>query len=379
MSAQAARKSPRRWVLVVLVVLAVLALGALMVVARGPVWIAAAMAPEGDFDPAKVPSAPDFSRDEAWLALPSRVDEADVALPELPAAAAPEADVFYLHPTSSVAPQWNAPWDDAAVRQASIRGGTLIQASAFNGSGAIYAPSYRQASGSAFTTPSASGAAAIDLAYTDVLAAFDEFLRRSGPTRPFLILAHSQGAALGARLLRERIAAGPLRLRLVAAWLVGVPLTSADLGGLPACAAPEQTGCVVTFNARGPEYRPGTFEFARKDSSVEPLCVNPLLGRTGDELAPRERHRGAVFFDTAAPALLPSFTGAGCRDGRLWLTDPRELPWRGLPSALLLRVMGRGNFHSVELQVFYADLRHDAARRLAAHQALEAGRTAHPG
>lgn len=191
---------------------------------------------------------------------------------------------------------------------------------------------------------------------------------RSSPSR---LAAHSQGAALGARLLKERIAPGPLRQRLVAAWLIGVPLSAAELGGMPACSTPEQTGCVVTFNARGLDYEPGVFEFARPGSSSEPLCVNPLLGRSGADLAPRERHSGAVFFDTEAPALLPAFTGAVCRDGRLTLTDPPSLPWRGLPSAILLGVMGRGNFHSVELQVFYVDLRRDAARRVAAHQASE--------
>src|SRR5581483_6659144 len=115
-----------------------------------------------------------------------------------------DVDVFFLHSTSSVAPTWTAPADDVDVRNASIRGGTLIQASAFNACCAIYAPEYRQASGFAFLEPSVDGDRAIDVAYHDVVAAFDEFLRRTS-RRPFILAAHSQGSVLAARLLHDRI------------------------------------------------------------------------------------------------------------------------------------------------------------------------------
>ena len=133
--------------------------------------------------------------------------------------------MFYVHPTTSIAPSWNASFDDAAIRTASIRGGTLIQASALNVCCAVYAPTYRQASLRAFTAPSPDGKRAIDLAYADVLAAYEEFARRTGGERPFILAGHSQGAALAARLLRERIASSKARARLVAAYLIGAPLT----------------------------------------------------------------------------------------------------------------------------------------------------------
>lgn len=341
-------------------------------VLSAPTLVLWMMRPTAAFADAATPPAPDYANDDAWLALPTKADEADVAVPALPAASAPVVDVFYLHPTSSVAPLWNARWDDPQVRAASIRGGTLIQASAFNGSGAIYAPTYRQASGSAFTTRSQDGARAIDVAYADVDAAFTEFRRRAGDQRPFVLVGHSQGAALAARLLHERIAPGPERARLVAAYLPGALLSSSDVGGLAACAFREQTGCVVSFNARGPSWTPDAFEL---DVTVGPephLCVNPVLGRAGDDVTTAAQHAGAVFFDVQEPALLPAFAAARCQEGRLVVTEHGPVPWRGLPSAILLWVIGKHNLHPVEVQLFYADLRADAARRVAAFVAAMA-------
>lgn len=338
------------------------------------------MTPAGPFDATAAPAAPqhapDYAQDEAWLARPDRDDEADVALSELPATTSPAVDVFYLHPTSSIAPTWNAAADDPAVRAASIRGGTLIQASAFNGSGAVYAPAYRQASGVAFITPSADGDAAIDLAYGDVVAAWRDFNRRTGGTRPFLLVGHSQGALLAARLLREHIVNGPDRERLVAAWLIGAPLVAADIAPLRPCSAPDETGCVVAYNARGPDHEKNVIELGRGVPEEQRLCVNPTLGTHSGELVPRARHGGAVFFDADRPALLPAFLASQCRDGRLVVTELQPLPPRDVMSAILLRVMGTGNHHPIEVQLFYADLRADAARRVAAHQRRAgAGRT----
>lgn len=360
----------RLWPLRLLLVLIIVGAGLVALLLSAPTMILRLMTPSAPFDEAAVPPAPDYANDQAWLALPGTVDEADVALPELPAAIAPQVDVFYLHPTSSIAATWNAPWHDAQVRAASIRGGTLIQASAFNGSGAVYAPAYRQASGTAFTTSSPSAARAIDLAYHDVDAAFTEFLRRSGGARPFLLVGHSQGAALAARLLRERIAAGPERARLVAAYPLGALLSSSDLGGVPACGARDQAGCVVTFNARGPDFvEDAAFELDASASAEPHLCVNPVLGAAAEEPVARNRHGGALFFDAEQPALLPAFAAAQCRRGRLVVTELQPLPPRDLPSAMLLWVMGGDNFHPIEVQLFYADLRADAARRVAAYLA----------
>lgn len=327
------------------------------------------------FDDEVHPPAPNYVDDDAWLALPSTVDEADVALDESPAVGLDAGvDVFFLHSTSSLRPRWNTGIEDEEARAASIRGGTLIQASAFNKCCRVFAPAYRQATGSAFTEPSASGELAKDLAFGDVKAAFAEFRRRAG-ARPFILAGHSQGSVLGARLLKEVIT-GEEPAHLVAAYLIGAPLTVHDVGGAPACASPTQTGCVVTYNARGPGHDGAhPLELIGPEPAAERLCVNPVLGAASGSMAPSSSHHGALFFDARAPAVLPAFVSAQCSSGRLVLTGMRPMPERDALSGALLWVMGGENFHAIEYQLFYVDLRLDAARRAASFLEIDTSAT----
>lgn len=355
---------PRTMIRRALLVAALIAVAVVLLLDRFAADLALrSMRPGGPFDPARTPPATDFTKDDAWLALPTMQDDADVVLPTLPAAPQPAASAFFVHSTSSVAAAWNAR-DEGPVRAASIRGGTLIQASVFNGCCAVYAPGYTQATGLAFVEPSRDGDKAIDVAFAEVLAAFEQFLGRIGQ-RPFLIAGHSQGSFLAARLLRERIARGPERGRLVAAYLIGAPLTGRDLGDIPACAARGQTGCVMTFNARGPRHDRHPLEFGgamRRDA----VCVHPVRGGTGEAPVPAVEHGGAVFFDSQRPQLLPRFVGSRCSGGRLVIDELAPLPARGLAPSVLLRVMGGENYHSIEYQLFYVDLRLDAIARVQA-------------
>lgn len=352
-----------RGALVGLGVVAVLLVVAIATMDR---WLFAVLDP-GPFDPSATPPAPDYQLDTAWAALPELDDGADVALPELPAIdpGAALVDVFYLHPTTFVGSTWNAAFDDPEVTQATTRGGTLIQASVFNGCCTVHAPRYRQANGFAFTHPSADAERAIEVAYADVAAAFELFSRRTGD-RPFILAGHSQGAVLAARLLRERIVGTALEQRLVAAYLPGAPLR-AETVGVPICEQPTQTGCVVSWHARSPEFEPNSFEFEtdRDDPMAGRVCVNPIRWTTDGAHTPAERNAGALFFDTEQPVIKPGFADAQCVDGTLLVTTVGDLE-RDLPSKLLLWVTGPGNYHPVEYQLFYVDLRRNATARVQA-------------
>ncbi|MCB9704890.1 MAG: DUF3089 domain-containing protein [Myxococcales bacterium] len=369
---------PSRWrsalrvagALIALVVLA--ALVALVTIDR---WLMAALDP-GPFDTTASPPPPDYADPAAWAATPEAPDGAEVALPEHPAidpTIAPAA-VFFVHPTTAITTRWNAPIDDPAIVEATTRGATLIQASAFNGCCEVFAPRYRQANGRAFTDPSVDGDRAIDLAYGDVSAAFDAFLGRIGE-RPFILAGHSQGAVLGARLLRERIAATPaLRARLIAAYLPGAPLHPGDVG-VPVCEAPASIGCVAVWNARGPGHRPGRLDLRLGGERPRPggICVNPITWRRDEAHAPASASAGAVFFDTPAPWVKPAFADARCSGGSLIITTMGDLE-RDLMSRILLWAMGPENYHPIEYQLYYLDIRGNAIERSAAFATAAAGR-----
>jgi pimeloyl-ACP methyl ester carboxylesterase len=367
----------------------------LLVLALAAAWIFFqpllrwALSPRQGFADQTSPVAPDYRIAEAWSALPERPDAADATLPGLPVVAAGQAaaDVFYVHPTTYVGPRWNGPIDDPRLNADTDRVATRIQASAFSGCCAVYAPRYRQANGMAFTSPSSDGDRALELAYSDVEHAFDAFLSRraaAGSARPFIVAGHSQGTMLAYRLLRRRISGQPLRRQLVAAYLLGGLITRselvAELPDLPACSTPTQTGCIVAWNARGPGYRPSPFEIKRSQDGGrdfdavlrDRLCTNPLSWTTDPTVVDAERSPGALFFDAPQPAIWPGFAGAQCRDGVLLVRLRGQVP-RDLMSKLLDHALGAENYHPIEYQLFFVSLAENARARAAAFLQAQPG------
>ena len=158
--------------------------------------------------------------------------------------------VFYIHPTTYLdRDRWNAPLDAGGETQFRTRLFVQSQASAFTAAGQVWAPRYRQAAFGAFLLESEDAQKALDLAYRDVSAAFDEFVRESGD-RPIILAGHSQGALQLERLLKEKVAGKPIARRIVAAYVVGWPISAtADLPalGLPPCSKDVQTGCILSW------------------------------------------------------------------------------------------------------------------------------------
>lgn len=346
---------------VVLVLLAALNVGRLA---------SCAMTPRVAFDAEIPPPAPDYGSSAEWSALPDRDDLADRAPTGADAVDQLRApvDVFYVHPTSYVRNRWNAPTEDAELNEATDRVATGIQASAFNGCCAVYAPRYRQANGTAFTRASTDGDRAIALATSDVRRAFDVFNSRRGVGRPFILAAHSQGSVIAEQLLYDVIAGTPLRDQLVAAYLIGGGITAAGLQerapDIQVCGAADDLHCVVAWNARGPAFVPTDYEMRLRDAR-ERICVNPLSWRTDGAPASRELNAGAVFLETDDHAPRPAFADAQCANGTLVVSQIGAAP-RDLPSRILDHVMGSGNYHPIEYQIFFMNLRQNASARAAA-------------
>ncbi len=331
-----------------------------------------AITPHSPFAPARVPPPPDYSDARAWAALPGRVAITHTDVRGLTASpASPAIDVFYVHPTTYVGTDWNGAYDSPAVITATHLGGTRIQASAFAACCAIYAPRYRQANLTAFTAPSPDGARALAVAGDDVVTAFRWYIANENRGRPFILAGHSQGAVHAFRLLADEIARTPLRARLVAAYLIGSPVSEATLAatGIAACDSPTQTGCVVAWNARSPSYSRGIdYVEAHPTSPASPrVCVNPLTWRHDEATAARSLHHGAVFFEglDELPTVRPAFADARCDHGTLRVTFDGSVP-RDLPSRVLDGIIGEGNYHPIEVGLFYVNLRENAAARVAA-------------
>jgi len=317
------------------------------------------MTPGGAFDAANAPPAPDYALSSSWAALPWKKSRADSVPPDDGTAVDPDeapADVFFLHPTTYFwRTHWNAPTGDWLTHI--ITGATLAaDATVFNGTARIYAPRYRQMTLAGFELPDGRSEA-LDLAYYDVRRAFLHYLDTWSDDRPLILAGHSQGSRLLLRLIDEFFRSGPLRERLVAAYIAGMRVWPYLRGTVPVCATPEQTGCFVSWRsyAEGAnanlDINPG--EAAEGDT----VCVNPINWIPGGS-APASENLGAIPLPMVwgPSALVPGFTGARCEKGVLRV-DP---PWR----AGFLVAHPDGDWHAYDYALFYANVRANAELRV---------------
>jgi len=288
------------------------------------------------------------------------------------AASVRPAAVFYVHPTTYLErDRWNAPLSGNRDSDSRVEMFVRSQASALTSAGQVWAPRYRQAAFGAFLLKSDDAQKALDLAFSDVLAAFDEYLKRVPADQPLILAGHSQGALQLSRLLRER--APQLKGRLVAAYVVGWPLSvTADLPAmkLPACSTTDQTGCVLSWQSFGqpdnPDLIMDAWQGTRGPTGIERkrqdmLCVNPLTG-TKDGAAPPQANGGTLVptADLKSAVLEPGRVGAHCEDGLLLLDG--DVP------ALGPFVLPGNNYHVYDFALFWAAIRSDAERRMDAWQ-----------
>lgn len=213
------------------------------------------------------------------------------------AAADPPIDCFYVYPTTSYDEGLNSdlvPGENAEIHT------VYNQAARFNSVCRVFAPVYRQATLSAIGRRGETGPGGVDpreVAYGDVLDAFKQYLVNESDGRGFVLIGHSQGAALLNRLIAEEIDGEPaLRDRLVSALLLGWNLSVPEgdvVGGafrhVPLCEADDQTGCAVAFvSFRSTTPPPDTSFFGRVDQEGRvAACVDPTdLGGGSDTLVP---------------------------------------------------------------------------------------------
>ena len=357
--------------IVVLIVLVIA--GAFAYRFYGNELIRAALVPGEQFRAQPSVASRAYDDRKMWLARPDLAHNPALWTPPgyAPRKTPGGAAVFFIHPTSYVSrDHWNAPLDDPETNDRAalfLRG----QASAFNEVGEVWAPRYRQATFGAFLTSVADAERALALAYTDVNAAFDAFLRQVAPTRPIILAGHSQGALHLTRLLRDRVARDPaLAARIVAAYVVGWPVSrTADLPrmALPECARADQPRCILSWQSFAEPADPslivdtydrttGFTGAARKGTAM--VCTNPLTG-TPNATAAAAANRGTLYpaKDLATAAITVGAVPARCAGDFLLIGDPPAVGPYVLPG---------NNYHVYDYSLFWANVRADAARRLAA-------------
>lgn len=366
----------RRFLWIIAIITMIVIAAAFAYALFGDKLLRAALIPGVEFVAPPASETPDYSLAKNWIARPDLPTDAARWTPKgYQAATTPGVAVFFALPTAIFdRGRWNAPIADAEIDKRNAMF-LRMNASVFNGVGGVWAPRYRQATSGAFMTPKPEAARAMDLAYADVLAAFDAFVAAQPAGRPIILAGHSQGSMHLLRILKERIAGTPLAARIIAVYLGGWPISlSADLPalGLPGCASADQTGCILSWQsfARPADYKPVREAFdsylnggiglagkPRRGSAL--LCTNPLAGTMATSAEPASANLGSLVpnSDFSGGELTPKGIGAQClASGIVDIGEP--------PSGFTAFVLPGNNYHVYDYPLFWANLRADVERRV---------------
>ena len=368
----------RRFLILIFILTVIFVGGAFALYQFGDQVLVRMATPSGHYQEPPKDSGPTYTNNADWADWPDPVHGSNALwLPggrSEPEGKKPAA-TFYVHPTTYLErDRWNAPMPSGSPRDWAQRIDVFVksQASAFNGVSNVSAPYYRQAAYGAFLLKSEDAAKSLDLAYRDVLRAFDAFLASEPKDMPLFLTGHSQGSLHLLRLLEDRRSA--LRGRLVAAYVVGWPVgVASDLPatGLPPCMASDQVGCVLSWQSfKDPANTrlvtkawvgtTGLTGASRQREEI--LCTNPLTG-TKDGSASREANKGTLIpdGDLTQASMETGRVGARCEKGFLMIDG--DLPNLGP------YVLPGNNYHVYDYALFWGSIRTDAERRLAAWRA----------
>ncbi len=300
-----------------------------------------------------------------FLMLP--VDYAErgnwVMLPEA-SAEMREVDVFYVYPTLfSSKTEKLMRWDTDKIR-AKARAIAGQQTGPFK-VGNIYAPFVRQTElftaledmkAERITGPSQHQAVA------DTVEAFRYYMKHHNNGRPFILVGHSQGAYDLLKMMKLEFKDESLQRKLVAAYLIGFPVTADDFEEYPhlkPARGEYDTGVIISWNTEAPDAvksvftgRPGTY------------CINPLNWKTDATPATAVENLGAVLFDykTNTAKEYPNFCSAVINpDTGALIAIPQY------PGQYDNEYSGKGIYHGDDIYFFYRNLEVNAKARASAY------------
>ena len=313
--------------------------------------------PKGTFEQQNVGENPDYSLNENWAALPWTKDNADrtpLGLKDGQKEAI--ADVFYLHPTMYYGEkdfdQWNPTIDNKSVNKFVDDIPTLFQASAFNKAGRVFAPRYRQAHLDAYTHKDRVNAKkAFDLAYKDVSAAFAYYMSHHNNGRPFIIASHSQGTTHASRLIEEFIDGKPLEKRMVAAYLLGIPVNLDRYKSLKPCESEYDVSCLIGWRTFKKGAQPKVLD---KEVGYRVLITNPLSWKTNTDYVGNENHKGKILFDFDVEPEVKS------QDAQIY----KNILWTNKPQFKGSILYTTKNYHRGDVNLFYMNIRENAVTRV---------------
>ncbi len=265
-------------------------------------------------------------------------------------------DIFFLYPTTYTEKDkplgWNAPIDDATINAKTDYTTILYQASVFNASGRVFSPRYRQANLEAYFPISAEDTtkaiAAFEEAYQDIRTAFIYYLEHWNGGRPIIIASHSQGTTHAKRLLKEFFDGKPLQKKLVAAYLVGIPVEPGYFTTIQPCADPKQTQCFCSWRTLKDGYKTDYM----KEEKYTAIVTNPLTWDISKPNADRSQNKGSILLNFNK--LVSGVADAKDGNGVIWTRKPKFFG--------NIFLSGK-NYHVADYNLYYLSVRENVQQR----------------
>lgn len=264
-----------------------------------------------------------------WVCLPGRddacsrdlqakqllADGSSVPVPAWPLATSSEVDCFYIYPTVTLnLIPGNA--DPYSGDTSTIDAATAAQAASFGSTCRVFAPQYRQATIGAYALPEFVRQLYIQVAASDVLAAFDYYLANYNQGRKIVLIGHSQGGEMLIKLIQARFENSPeLRGKLLLGILAGIPVNvpvgqkvGGTFGNVPVCTLPGEVGCFIAFGSYAEGANPAPDTRIPTPAGQERVCINPA---TLDDvtLSPDARRNGRKMLQ--GTLLMPAKDSSG--------------------------------------------------------------------
>lgn len=290
----------------------------------------------------------DYSSVDNWAVLPGKypdnLKEYSVQNPQ------DSIDVFYVYPTLIVSDKdkrWNVSINDSVQIKKVLNIAVRFQASAWGSSGSLYVPYYRQAHIRSYNNLENSGRTALLMAYSDVKAAFEYYLKHYNNGRGIILASHSQGSTHISCLLRDFFDGKPLQSQLVAAYIPGIGLDKNQFKTIPLMVRPDQTGGFVTWNTFKKKFDTKNYKWYKGK-----VVINPVTWDT-TAFAQRGLHKGFLYSNGKMYA--NSFD-THTDNGVIWISTPR-FPYRYLTVAMR-------NYHAGDVNLFWEDIRENSLLRV---------------
>lgn len=250
--------------------------------------------------------------------------------------------------TSKKDNRWNVAITDLIQNSKILNVAVRFQASAWATSGKIYIPYYRQAHLRSYYQLENGGKEALELAYSDVKAAFEVYLKKYNQGRPIIIAGHSQGSTHCRLLLKDFFDDKPLQKQLIAAYIPGIGVKKDEFITIKAMTKPNETGGFVSWNT----YRKHKFPKSYDKWYKGKITSNPITW-DNENFTKREDHKGFLYRNGK---IYEKALKIELINGLVWTTLPR-FPYR-------IFAVFKKSYHVGDINLFWVDIEKNAELRV---------------